>query len=264
MRRGPLLAIAVSVAAAAPLLVVLSSASNRAGEPEAEVELTDRELRLVPLGEGRRWAALRLDWNRELQEDRKEPGWLDAAKLAALGFDTRLPEDDPEAPGFYAWQPAREVFLALQHDGPAAAAVDAAVPEGSATRSRLHPVDADLDARALRARHPDRRRVLVVPAVVAAECHGYWDPTARTLSAPFLRGTIRRLLVTEVQVPRGKRGLLDALASGEARPAGAGATSGKATDAAGTPPPAPPRYRVVLQTGRRLQPRVLEVRPPGP
>ena len=86
MRRAPLLAIAASVAIAAPLLVVLASTTNRAGEPEAEVEMTERELRLVPLGEGHRWAVLRLDWNRDLQWDRKEPGWLDKAKLAGLGF----------------------------------------------------------------------------------------------------------------------------------------------------------------------------------
>ncbi len=128
MRRAPLLAIAAAVAVAAPLLVILASASNRAGEPEAEVELTERELRLVPLGEGRRWAVLRLDWNRDLQWTQKEPGWFDGAKLAALGFDTRLPANDPRASGFYGWQPAREVFLALEHDGPAAAAADARIP----------------------------------------------------------------------------------------------------------------------------------------
>lgn len=263
MRRAPLLAVAAAVAVAAPLLVVLLSAWNRAGEPEAGVELTEHEARLVPLGEGRRWAVLRLDWNRDLQWNRKEPGWLDGAKLAALGFDTRLPADDPKASAFYAWQPAREVFLALEHDGPAAAAADAASPEGRESRSRLHPVDADLDAGALRARHPDRRRVLVVRAVVAAECRGHWDPQTRKLSSPFLRGGIERLLVEEIQVPRERRALLDALASGEARPAGAGATSPSATSGA-KPSSEAPRYRVVLRTGRRLQPWVAEVRSPGP
>ena len=264
MRRGPLLALAAGAAVVAPLLVVLASASNRAGEPESEVELTERELRLVPLGEGRRWAVLRLDWNRDLQWNRKEAGWLDGAKLAALGFDTRLPADDPKASGFYAWQPAREVFLALEYDGPAAAAADAAFPEGWESRSRLHPVDADLDAGALRARRPDRRRVLVLRAVVAAECRGHWDEKTRTLSAPFLRGTIRRLLVEDVQVPRGKRALLDALASGEARPTGAGATAAAAAGNDGKARAVAPRYGVVLLTGRRLEPWVLEVRSPGP
>jgi hypothetical protein len=263
VRRAPLLAVAAALAVAAPILVLFASAWNRVGEPEAEVELTERELRLVPLGEGRRWAVLRLDWNRHLESDRKEPGWLDGAKLAALGFDTRLPADDPKASGSYAWQPAREVFLALEHDGPAAAAADAASPEGSESRSRLHPVDADLDAKALRARHPDRRRVLVVRAVVAAECRGHWDPRTRELSAPFLRGAIRRLLVEEIQVPREKRVLLDALASSEARPAGAGATSPSASSGA-KPSSGTSRYRVVLRTGRRLEPWVAEVKSPGP
>ena len=260
MRRTPLLAIASAVAVVAPLLVILASASNRAAEPEAEVVLTERELRLVPLGEGQRWAVLRLDWNRDLQWSQKEPGWFDGAKLAALGFDTRLPASHPRASGFYQWQPAREVFLALEHDGPAAAAADVAFPKDVSSRSRLHPVDAALDARALRARHPDRNRVLVVRAVVAATCYGRWDPETRKASPPFLRGRIERLLVEEIQVPRGKRILLDALASGEDIPAGAGATSPAAT-AGGRPSREVPRYRVVLRTGGRLEPWVAAVLP---
>ena len=263
MKRAQLLTIAAAVAIAAPLLVLLASVRNRTAEPEAEVELTERELRLVPLGEGRRWAVLRLDWNRDLQWTQQEPGWFDGAKLAALGFDTRLPVSDSRASGFYGWQPAREVFLALEVDGPAAAAADLANPDDIPARSRLHPVDAALDARALRARHPDRHRVLVVRAVVAAECFSQWDRETRKASPPFLRGRIQRLLVEEIQVPRGKRALLDALASGEALPPGAGATSPAAT-ASGRPSGDVPRYRVVLRTGHRLEPWVAEVRPPGP
>jgi len=260
MKRAPLLAIAAAVAVVAPLLVFLASASNRAAEPEAEVVVTERELRLVPLGEGRRWAVLRLDWNRDLQWSQKEPGWFDRAKLAALGFDVRLAADDLRASGFYGWQPAREVFLALEFDGPAAAATDLAYPKDASSRSRLHPVDAALDARALRARHPDRQRVLVVRAAVTAESYGRWDPETRKSSPPFLRGRIQRLLVEEIQVPRGRRALLDALASGEAVPAGAGATSAAAT-AGGKPSAEVPRYRVVLRTGGRLEPWVAEVSP---
>ena len=259
MRRAPLLAVAAAVALAAPLILLFASARNRAGEPEAEPVLTERELRLVPVGEGRRWAVLRLDWNRDLHWDRKEPGWLDGTKLAALGFDTRVPADDPRAPGFYGWQPPREVFLALEHDGPAAAEADRVSPAGQATRSGLHAVDADLDGRALRARHPDRRRVLVVRGVVAAECRGHWYQATRTLSAPFLRGRIQRLLVEEIQVPRGKRAFLDALASGQAPPKGAGA-AGRAHEPPRTPGQAQ-RYTVLLRTGRRFEPWVAEVRP---
>ncbi|HYN42530.1 MAG TPA: DUF4824 family protein [Thermoanaerobaculia bacterium] len=263
MKRTPLLAIAAAVAVAVPLLVFIASARNRGGEPEAEVELTERELRLVPLGEGRRWAALRLDWNGDLQWTQKDSGWFDGAKLAALGFDVRLPASDSRASGFYGWQPAREVFLALEVDGPAAAAADLAYPNDRASRSRLHPVDAALDARALRARFPDRHRVLVVRAVVAAECFSRWDRETRKASPPFLRGRIQRLLVEEIQVPRERRTLLDALARGEALPRGAGATSPVAS-AGGRPSGNVPRYSIVLRTGRRLEPWVAKVRPPGP
>jgi hypothetical protein len=222
--------------------------------------LTERELRLVPLGEGRRWAVLRLDWNGDLQWTQKRPGWFDGTMLASLGFDTRLPANDSRASGFYAWQPAREVFLALEIDGPAAAAADLEYPDGFSSRSRLHPVDAALDARALRARHPDRHRVLLLRAVVAAECFSWWDRETRKASPPFLRGRIQRLLVEEIQVPREKRTLLDALARGEALPAGAGATTAAATTG-GKPSTTVPRYTVVLRMGRRLEPWVADVKP---
>lgn len=259
MKRAPLLAVAAAVAIGAPLFVAGSSTRNRSAEPEAEVTLTERELRLVPVGEGRRWAVLRVDWNRDLQWEEQEPGWFDGARLATLGFDTRLPASDSRASGFYAWQPAREVFLALELDGEAARKADLANPEGVASRSRLHPVDAALDARALRARHPDRRRVLVVRAVVAAECFARWDRETRKTSPPFLRGRIQRLLVEEIQVPKEKRALLDAIASGESLPAGSGATVG-GTGAGKKAPEGAPRYDVVLRTGKRLEPWVVEVR----
>lgn len=263
MKRTRFLAAAAGVALLAPLLLALASARNRAGEPEAEVVLTEREARLVPAGEGRRWALLRLDWNREQEWDQTEAGWFDGPKLAALGFDTRLPASDDRARAFYGWQPPRTVFLALELDGPAAARADAESPEGRATRSRLHVVDADLDAGALRARHPDRDRVLVVRGVVEAHCTGRWNPETRKLSPPFLRGLVKRLLVEELQLPRGKRAYLDALASGEARPAGAGATR-TAPRVAVRPPEAASRYTVILRTGRRFEPWVTEVRPASP
>lgn len=260
MRRAPLLAAAAAAAFAAPLLVLVASERNRGGEPEAEVVLTEREARLVPLGEGRRWAALQLDWNRYRQFDRKEAGWFGREKLAELGFDTRLRPDDPKASAFYGWQPAREVFVALEYDGPDAKQADAESPADRVSRSRLYPVDASRDAAALRARHSERHRVLVVRAIVSIECAGKWDSKTRTLSAPFLRGTVKRLLVEEIQLPRERRGFLDALASGEMRPAGAGATR-PAPGEASKPAPGAPRYTVVLRTGRRLEPWVAEVRP---
>jgi hypothetical protein len=259
VRRAPLLAAAVAAALAAPLLVLFAAARNRSGEPEAEVVLTEREARLVPLGEGRRWALLRLDWNKYQQLDRREASWFGREKLAELGFDTRLPADHPKASAFYGWQTAREAFLALELDGAAALAADAESPDDRVSRSRLHAVDAARDAATLRARHPDRHRVLVVRGVVSAECAGRWDPATRKVSAPFVRGVVKRLLVEEIQLPRERRALLDALARGEARPAGAGATTARAT-AAGTPSTPEPRYVVVLRTGRRLEPWVAEVR----
>ena len=251
MRRAPLLATAAAAAIAAPLLLLLASARNRAAEPEAEVELSEHELPFVAVGEGRRWAILRLDWNRDHERDRKEAGWLDAAKLASLGFDVSVAAGDEETERFYEWQPPREVFLALELGGEEEA--------GPSARSRLRPVDADLDATALRARHPDRHRVLVQRGVVSAECRGRWDAATRTFSPRFLRGRINRLLVEELRLPREKRAHLDALASGT--PPG---KAGPHADEPARGAARAPRYTALLRTGRRLEPWIVEVRPAGP
>jgi hypothetical protein len=124
------------------------------------------------------------------------PEWLDESKLASLGFDVTPPPATPKASWRYERQLPREALVVLELDGPAyqkalerareRAAKEAAkgaqtgktgpgTPAAQAAtflrneetaNSRLFAVDAGRDARALRAKYPDRTRYAIVQGSV--------------------------------------------------------------------------------------------------
>lgn len=259
MRRSrlPLVVAAALLVLGANVLLLALAAREHAGEPEATLVLTERELRLKPWGEEKAWASLVLDWNREESFRQKEPGWFGVAKLGELGFRTGRAPSDADAGGYYGWQPPREAWVVLELREPSRAEAGAEVGAEAKIRSRLHLVDAGLDARELRARHPDRSRAALVRAVVSAQLYAPWDPGTRTRGAPFIRGLVDEILPPEIQLPKEKRVLLDRLAS---------RNGGGAKGAAPAAPnePAPPRYDAVVSFSRRGAPSVEVVRPLGP
>lgn len=188
MKRASLV-IAASVILVANASALFHAARNRAGNPEAEITLTNRELRYfdqsaVDEDSGvtlqLQWTDPNIRWNPEMEQS---PNWLDRQKLLALGFDCGVDPGSSDAARFYQRQRPRQAFAALEYDGAAwreflqehekALAKRRASPEPddsagfSAGMSHLVVIDADLDPVKLRARHPDRRTVLILPAVVA-------------------------------------------------------------------------------------------------
>jgi hypothetical protein len=175
-------------------------AYNRSGEPESVLKLTQREL-WEPHGLGLdrdgggpqlsvSWRVLAADPDvASYAEFRGAPEWLDEAKLVELGFDISPPPAARGAAWRYDRQLPKEALVVLELDGPAyqkalerareraakAAAGAAKSGPGSpaqmaaeflkneeASNSRLFAVDAGRDARALRARYPDRTRYAIV------------------------------------------------------------------------------------------------------
>ena len=250
---------------------------NRSGEPDARITLTERELGFDWGGMGRRensGLALRLHWRVEpgdgvddiAADYTRQPPWLDAARMAELGFDTRS-QNDVQQRRYERGLP-RQVLLVLEYDGPAwqrmvaraqkaaeahaaAAAANPGNPDfgrraesaaGRARReresnSRLVVVDAGLDAAALRVRYPDRARHLILagtvrPAVSHVEGRGR-----------LLGGHIDEIAVEQLNVPLALRGELD-----RSRNAPNAAVAGH-----------PPRYAVGIATGRRLEPWLEQV-----
>jgi hypothetical protein len=245
--RGLLAGIALILLTNAAILAGV--AWNRRGEPDAVVTLTERELQLP-------WEAgdeedtgllLRLEWNPRDVAGPGLPEPLPAATRRELGFRRSPP------PG--RLQPARSAWVVLEMEGEAwrrwlaerrrldeeqrRKAEESDCPSASALEqmgmreSRLVVVDAGLDREALRRRHPDRRRFVIVPGVVGPD------------------GVVSELGLESIHVPLRLRPVLDEIVTGELvrrhRIAGA-------EDA-----PRPPRYRMDVAFGRRGEPWLVKV-----
>jgi hypothetical protein len=228
--------------------------ANRADEPEAVLELTEREMRVPPREADNTAMVLRLEWT-DLEPAWKGPGteqaptWFDAAKLASIGFDTSLPVTRENAAHYRGMAP-RSVFAALENDGEAwRRYVDGlATPEekdAASRRPRLVLIDVGTDAAALRARHQDRRRTVIVPATAGLT---FVQPRS---GEPFLKGRINTVYPVDLNVPKALRPVLESLSfrtafvidrrSGELDPVGE------------------PRYRVTVKWGRSLEPWIAGV-----
>lgn len=205
---------------------------NRGGEPEATLALSDRELELPYRWEEERdnsGLSLRLQWRVTTRDEYtlfshgREPAWLDAAGLAALGFDTSLPADDLDAERHYARQLARDALLVLELDGPAYAAALAAAQArfdkekaddaAHAQRdldyereraSRLFVVDAGADRQALRAQYPDTARYAIVRGHVEID-------VCTTRGGKHLCGHVGGVEVGRINVPVEWRSVFDGL-----------------------------------------------------
>jgi hypothetical protein len=264
---------AVGLVVAVNAFVLVRVAQNRAGEPDAELRLTEREL---PVAFSSRDAessavALRIEvdhfggWYQRRTSDLNASRWLDATKLAELGFDVRLPANATDAAVFLSRQLMRTAFAAIEFQGPAWSAYHAALEnqygEGAhasppadsweiqmARRelqggSRLFIVDAGREPAALRKRYPDRSRYLILPANVRAYLDQDGNGGECSPGACRASGSIS-LLINEVVVPRRLHaGLPVAARMGQ-----------------GPSEVHEPRYEVTLQVGVRHEPWVQSAR----
>lgn len=270
--------------AAGALLILLTNAValtgvwlNRAGEPENRLTLTERELPLPYRGylhKENSGLALRLAWrvaNRDAvdadyyaQSGGGTPVWLDAARMAELGFEVPPATPDEAARRRYTRQQPREALLVLELAGPAwqqavdraranaarheaAAAANAdskefanraknartALEREENANSRLFAIDIGRDLAALRAKYPDRSRYPIVKATVRPQ-FATWDKQAQPT------GHVGALAIDSINVPFEMRAAVETL---QARPRRAD----PAADGG-------PRYEAVLAIGRRLEP----------
>jgi len=274
---------AVALIVAVNAVLLGGVAYNRSGTPESALRLTQREL-AAPQGFAatRETSGLALRLRHRIADtpppssgpaiDRDHapgvPGWLDEAKLAALGVDVhRLQGREPRRRG--GTETSREVLLVLEFDGPAhaqalaqarrraddeaalvaanpgkdefaqraAKAAEAAQREASES-SRLFVVDAGLDQDQLRASHPDRQHYAIVRGVIQPLQMRNGKAGAHTV----------RLAVDEVSVPAEFRAELAApIAADRERRAG--------------PPRA--KYDATVVWGRRLEPWITAARVGG-
>jgi Domain of unknown function (DUF4824) len=266
------LLVGLALVAATNGWILARVAWNRSGEPEARVELTERELGLPwrpPDEDEESGLSLILHVQGPARWDRDpNPPWLDRDKLRELGFDVHVPLASAEAADFYAEVPRRKAYAVFEMEGDAwrrhledkeeelaHCRARLGCPEGTTakelegwleslrqTGSRLIAIDAGRNPEALRRRHPDRRRCLILPVLVGlvfesasqgspAALNGYLDPQNARIHVPLpLRSTFDA--VYRDQRRRGFRGPDESGEAGEQDP----------------------RYRAVLGVGDRYEP----------
>jgi hypothetical protein len=279
------------------IIVLAGVARNRSGDPDALVELTERELPLSASPVSRReentGIALKLDWNRypflgklsgrartDLPAD-----LFDQAKLEELGFDCRMPPNDPRADLHYQKMLPRKAFVVLEYEGKAwdawreqarvdlSDAIDRARTGRTAdkdireakeayeqeikARSRLFAIDAGRDPQLLRQRYPDRGRFIVAAAQIRLQLLAPFDDTARKHEPPKLRGFISELLIDDIHVPKALGAELDERLAKDAGHEGSPFPSRFGQQRA-------PAYTITLAYGRRFEPWVAGVKPLAP
>lgn len=233
--RGALVAGATLLVANA--LILGGVMRNRAGNPDAVVRLSERELESWGgASEGAEpLLNLRLRWQTAPGPDGAP--WFDRARLEALGVHN-LPSPD-DTTHTYGWmRPTRPGYVVLELAGPAwnrwsvaqqrrldsmqAARPPAAqqyhadappwLAQEGAGASRLMAVDFGVDPLALRQQYPERSQYLILPATYRADVTpAVRDSTGAFTTPARVEGTIDQLLPGTVHVPRPLRDSLLAL-----------------------------------------------------
>ena len=232
--RGLLAAAAVLLVANAAILG--GAMRNRAGNPDAVVRLSERELQSWGnQSEGaEEFLNLRLSWQMAPGPDGNT--WFDRARLEALG-EHNLPSPD-DTTHTVAWmRPTRPGYVVLELAGPALerwqsaqhAADDstealrtpamAGLPEDAkpmlmrrTSTTRLMAVDFGLDPLVLREQYPERSQYLILPATYRADVTAAVRDSAGAITAPGkVTGEVSQLLPGTVHVPRPLRDSLLAL-----------------------------------------------------
>lgn len=207
--KRPALWLAILLVLVTDAIVLLGVWRNRSGAPGTMIELTERELPLDSPGEENTGVSLRLSWNGSWSFGMAGNEWFDRAKLAEVGFDTSLAPTDSSAEIRYRHVLPREALVALEYDGEAwqrwlarekaAANLPSYTPPST---SHLVAVDVGLDAARLRERYRDRKKYLIVRAVVRLVRMQKWDPQERKPAGPFLlQGTVSEILPGAIHVP---------------------------------------------------------------
>ena len=243
-----LFALGFLIFAATNITVLFGVASNRSGDPEARISLTERELQLpYRLHEENSGLALRLAWRVSGREEdnnylnQRSPAWLNAEKLAELGIKMNDNRSSNSDAAYHKLPIPKEVFIVLENNGePYRAAVKRAegifekervlfrsnpeekrlrenferaenrLKQMRLTESRLFAIDAGLDPQKLRNTYGDRARYIITKALIEPTYRG--DDKGKEVV-----GYITRLSVENIHVPLEHRQVFDAiLAQGKA------------------------------------------------
>lgn len=213
------------------------------------------------------WRALSADMDREFYWNfQGTPEWLDESKLVSLGFDVSPPPVERRSRWRYDRQLPREALVVLELDGPTyqealkrarqreakeaakgaetgktgpgtpAAQAALFLKNEETANSRLFAVDVGRDARALRAKFPDRTRYAIVQGKVRPSYQSLRGKEARWT------GYIEVIENVRINVPLEFRKAVESAPRSIAR---------------ATAAPAVPAFEVTVAFGKRFEPWIL-------
>ena len=257
-------------------IVLLGVYSNRSGEPERQLILTERELQApYRISEENSGLFLTIVW-RSLGEKNElyrftnwhTPGWLDAEKLKSLGFDidaySKKTYDDR-----HAYSRVKECFVVLEFNGETyrthlkeALETLQSNPENKTTQNlykreeervealqnydtRLYAVDAGIDPQTLKEKYADGSKYIITKAQIRVSF---------TPGSKEVYGYLSRLSVSKVHVPHNFRQVIDPILHFTHKKG----TSFRRDDTTTTHPP---RYQVTIAYGKRYEPWIISIEP---
>jgi hypothetical protein len=267
------------------IVVLAGVAYNRSGTPVTSIELTERELPITPsmvLRENSgtsltlKWHALgRVDLDKNAPQSvrlptslhGKTPVWLDTEKLVELGFDIPAIERDIDKHKYRLFHRSTEVILVLEYGGDAwrkavefaqikadtlrqeiedhpgdalrvklLEQYDSRVERLRTTQSRLYVIDAGLDRRALLDKYSGSDKYLFARGQIGLR----WSDHDQQII-----GRIRQLDIHRVHVPVPFSRVIADFAGADWSP--------RPTQTL------PPRYKIGLNVGNRLEPWIESV-----
>ncbi|MDM5271902.1 DUF4824 family protein [Sulfurovum sp. zt1-1] len=277
--------IAFLVLAATNLFVLFGVYTNRSGEPQSTLILTERELQApYQISEENSGLALNIIWRslgkkNEHQRFRSwyTPQWLDAEKLRSLGFDIDSFIDKEYNDEYYhAYSSTKECFIVLEYNAEAYNTLLEEVleelkvqedalksdPDNKATQdlyksekarlqsvqnydTRLYAIDAGTDPQVLRENYSDGSKYIITKAQIRAS---YIHDTKE------VNGFISRLSVVQVHVPTKFRQVIDPILHYKQKSGTSFRTHDITTSHA-------PRYKVTIAYGKRYEPWIVSIEP---
>lgn len=253
---------------------------NRSGQADSTVTLTERELG-VPyawrINKENSGLSLRLIWNVAKRDDGDEftyrsnfPDWLDANKLAELGFDVEGEKLKHNIRRLYRRILPREAYLVLEFDGDTYQSVlkraqkrvrdsqrlvnrnidkkefirklknaETRLKRLTESDTRLYVIDANLDQQALRNKYSDRSKYIIAKGTTRM-----WLGYGNKNRDPDIGGYIGGLSVARINISQKHRAGIEALLDDK--------KSRHRIEF-------PPRYAVKVSWGKRLEPWVREI-----
>lgn len=294
MRRyGMIIAICLLVVVNA--VVLAGIAYNRSGSPAATITLTERELPLISYysytDRENTGLSLHLDWSTGdlfpglisiwKHRDSEKTEWFDKAKLEAIGFECKLPLDDPGAELHYQKMLPRKTYAVLEYEGAAweawladsrayLAKTEIQIQKGPnpeeqlkkaredfdrevRTHTRLFIIDVANDPATLRMKYGKQNRFLIFPAIARLEYFSSYMKSDKKKEPARIMGAVADILTDTIYVPKEHRDILEKLLrnSRQRRESSYDYSGYRERE---------PSYEVKIHVGRRAEPWIVAVR----